>query len=140
MEKNSISTFQDGQAGVDRNAGASNAAEKAGSMTEKVGEFVDGTKQQAKASVSTLRSLATDKAKEIFNAQIAAGAAWVGYVAESSHAAAKSLEPKSAPVADLLRNAGDNIQVLADNLRDRPIEELAQEASAFARRQPAAVL
>jgi len=73
------------------------------------------------------------------NEQVAAGAAWVGHLAEATKAAADNLRPNAPQFSGLVRDAATTVEKLSNNLKNQSIEELYQSASAFTRRQPAVV-
>ena len=95
--------------------------------------------EQAKATATSLASEANEKAKGVLNGQIAAGAEWVGYVAEATKAAADSLDRNAPKLSGLVRETAQKVERFSRDVKDQSVEELYQSASDFTRRQPALV-
>jgi hypothetical protein len=118
---------------------ASDIRSKAGDAVSKLAEVAQGAGGQAKAAATSLASEANEKAKGVMNEQIAAGAAWVGHLAEATKAAADNLRPNAPQFSGLVRDAATTVEKFSKNLKNHSIEELYQSASDFTRRQPAVV-
>jgi ElaB/YqjD/DUF883 family membrane-anchored ribosome-binding protein len=112
---------------------------KAGDTVSKVANVAQAAGLQAKATATSLASEANEKAKGVMNDQVAAGAAWVGHLAEATKAAADNLKPNAPQFSGLVRDAASKVEKLSKNLQNQSIEELYQAASSFTRRQPAVV-
>ncbi|CUH75659.1 hypothetical protein [Tropicibacter naphthalenivorans] len=63
----------------------------------------------------------------------------VDQTAEAAHQAADAYDPNSLQ-AQLLSQLAGNIEGLTDKLRGKTVEDMAQDAATFARRNPALVL
>ena len=94
---------------------------------------------QAMDAVSTLSSEATGSVKGILNRQVGAGADVVRHVGEAVKAAADKLDQDAPQLAGVAREAAGKIDSLSMQLSAKSAEELFQDASDFARRQPAIV-
>jgi ABC-type transporter Mla subunit MlaD len=119
--------------------GSSDLRSKAGDAVTKVANVAQAAGVQAKATATSLASEANEKAKGVMNDQVAAGAAWVGHLAEATKAAADNLKPNAPQFSGLVRDAASKVEKLSKNLQNQSIEELYQSASNFTRRQPAVV-
>jgi hypothetical protein len=94
---------------------------------------------QAMDAVSTLSSEATGSVKGILNRQVGAGADVVRQVGEAVKAAAAKLDQDAPHLAGVAREAAGKIDTLSNQLSAKSAGELFQDASDFARRQPAIV-
>jgi hypothetical protein len=94
---------------------------------------------QAMDAVSTLSSEATGSVKGILNRQVGAGADVVRQVGEAVKAAADKLDQDAPQLAGVAREAAGKIDTLSTQLSAKSADELFQDASDFARRQPAIV-
>ena len=115
------------------------AAEMASNSAAKMSDAAQAAGQKAKDTASALAGQAGEHVKGVLNDQVNVGADLVGHVADSVRAAADTLEQNSPQLASMARLAASGIDGFSDRLRDRTVEDLYQEASDFARRQPAAV-
>jgi ElaB/YqjD/DUF883 family membrane-anchored ribosome-binding protein len=118
---------------------ASDLRSKASDAVSKLADLAQGAGGQAKAAATSLASEANEKAKGVMNEQVAAGAAWVGHLAEATKAAADNLRPNAPQFSGLVRDAATTVEKFSNNLKNQTIEELYQSAAAFTRRQPAVV-
>jgi ElaB/YqjD/DUF883 family membrane-anchored ribosome-binding protein len=112
---------------------------KTGDAVAKINDAALAVGQQAKATATSLASEANEKAKGALNEQIAAGAEWVGYVAEATKAAADSLDRNAPKLSGLVRETAQKVERFSRDVKDQSVEELYQSASDFTRRQPALV-
>ncbi len=120
-------------------AGAKDLRAKAGDAVSKINDAAQAVGEQAKATATSLASEANEKAKGALNGQIAAGAQWVGYVAEATKAAADSLDRNAPKLSGLVRETAQKVERFSRDVKDQSVEELYQSASDFTRRQPALV-
>jgi ElaB/YqjD/DUF883 family membrane-anchored ribosome-binding protein len=120
-------------------AGAKDLRAQAGDAVSKINDAAQAAGQQAKATVTSLASEANEKAKGVLNGQIAAGAEWVGYVAQATKAAADSLDRNAPKLSGLVRETAQKVERFSRDVKDQSVEELYQSASDFTRRQPALV-
>jgi hypothetical protein len=121
------------------NGGGRDIRGQAGDAVSKLADVAQAAGQQAKATATSLASEANEKAKGVMNQQVAAGADWVGHIAEATKAAADSLKQNAPQSSGLVRDAATRVEKLSKNLKDQSVEELYQSASDFTRRQPAVV-
>ena len=112
---------------------------KAGEAVSKLANVAHTAGQQAKATATSLASEANERAKGVMNQQVAAGAEWVGHLAEATKAAAENLKQNAPQFSGLVRDAANRVEKFSKNLEDKSVEELYQSASDFTRRQPALV-
>jgi hypothetical protein len=120
-------------------AGSRDLRAKAADAVSKINDVAQAAGQQAKATATSLASEANEKAKGVMNEQIAAGAEWMGYVAEATKAAADSLDRNAPKLSGLVRETAQKVERFSQDVKDRSVEELYQSASGFTRRQPALV-
>jgi uncharacterized phage infection (PIP) family protein YhgE len=121
------------------NGGARDIRSKAGDAVSKLADVAQTAGQQAKATATSLASEANEKAKGVMTEQVAAGADWVGHVAEAAKAAADSLKQNAPQFSGLVRDAATKIEKFSKSMKDQSVEELYRSASDFTRRQPAVV-
>lgn len=120
-------------------AGAKDLRVHTGDALSKINDVAQAVGEQAKATATSLASEANEKAKGVLNGQIAAGAEWVGYVAEATKAAADSLDRNAPKLSGIVRQTARKVERFSRDVKDQSVEELYQSASDFARRQPALV-
>ncbi len=120
-------------------AGAKDLHAKTGDAVSKINDAAQAVGEQAKATATSLASEANEKAKGVLNGQIAAGAEWVGYVAEATKAAADSLNRNAPKLSGIVRETAQKVERFSRGVKDQSVEELYQSASDFTRRQPALV-
>ena len=80
------------------------------------------------------------KAEDIANRSKAAGADAVAGVARTAQALADTVAPDSPAIADYVRGAGQKIDRLASDLRDKKVGDLLTLAAEFGRSQPVIML
>jgi ElaB/YqjD/DUF883 family membrane-anchored ribosome-binding protein len=120
-------------------AGPSDIRSKAGDTVSRLADVAHGAADQVKAAATSLASEANEQAKGVINQQVAAGAAWVGHLAEAAKAAADNLKPNAPQFSGLVRDAASTVEKLSKNLQNQSVEDLYRSASDFTRRQPAVV-
>ena len=111
-------------------------------MSEATSKLTGAARQamdQTMDAVSTLSSEATGSVKGILNRQVGAGADVVRQVGEAVKAAADKLDQEAPQLAGVAREAARKIDTLSTQLSAKSAGELFQDASDFARRQPAVV-
>jgi ElaB/YqjD/DUF883 family membrane-anchored ribosome-binding protein len=119
--------------------GAKDLRATAADAVSKINDVAQAAGEQAKATATSLASEANEKAKGALNGQIAAGAEWVGYVAEATKAAADSLDRNAPKLSGLVRETAQKVERFSRDVQEQSVEELYQSASDFTRRQPALV-
>ena len=80
------------------------------------------------------------KAEDIANRSKAAGADAVAGVARTAQALADTVASDSPAIADYVRGAGQKIDRLASDLRDKKVGDLLASAAEFGRSQPVIML
>ena len=80
------------------------------------------------------------KAEDIANRSKAAGASAVAGVARTADALADTVAPDSPAIAEYVRGAGQKIDRLASDLRDKKVGDLLSSAAEFGRSQPVIML
>ena len=80
------------------------------------------------------------KAEDIANRSKAAGASAVAGVARTADALADTVAPNSPAIAEYVRGAGQKIDRLASDLRDKKVGDLLSSAAEFGRSQPIIML
>jgi hypothetical protein len=95
--------------------------------------------EKLKAKVGEAVEPVKEKAAQAAREQKEAGAGQVQKVAQAVHGAARELESQMPKVANLIHDAGDHIDRMAANIRDKSLEEIVNSVRDFARQQPALV-
>jgi hypothetical protein len=80
------------------------------------------------------------KAEDIANRSKATGADAVAGVARTAEALADTVAPNSPAIAEYVRGAGQKIDRLASDLRDKKVGDLLASATEFGRSQPVIML
>ena len=80
------------------------------------------------------------KAEDIANRSKSAGADAVAGVARTAEALADTVAPDSPAIAEYVRGAGQKIDRLASDLRDKKVGDLLASAAEFGRSQPVIML
>jgi hypothetical protein len=95
--------------------------------------------EKLKAKVGEAVEPVKEKAAQAARAQKEAGASQLRSFAQAVHGAARELESPMPKVADLIHEAGDQIDRVAANIRDKSLEDILNSMRDFARQQPALV-
>jgi hypothetical protein len=125
--------------GSGRDNRAQNISGQANQAMAKLTEAAQQAGSQAKEAVTSLSSQATSTVKDALNQQVNAGADAASHVADSVRRAADNLDQNLPQLAGLARGAAAKIEALSAEARNKSVDELFQDASDFARRQPALV-
>jgi hypothetical protein len=104
-----------------------------------VTETAQQAQAQAKDAMADLSSQATANVKDLLNHQVNAGAEFASSVAHSIGCAADDLSRNAPQFAELARGAAHKMDSFAAQVREKSIDDLLQDGSDFARRQPAVV-
>jgi ElaB/YqjD/DUF883 family membrane-anchored ribosome-binding protein len=112
---------------------------KSGAAVSKLADAAQSAGQQAMTTATSLASEANEKAKGMMNQQVAAGADWVGHLAEAAKAAADNLKQNAPQLSGLVRDAAAEVEKFSKTVKGQSVEELYRSASDFTRRQPAVV-
>ena len=96
--------------------------------------------QQAADIGRTVGDAVGPKAEDIANRSKEAGASAVAGVARTADALADAVAPNSPAIAEYVRGAGQKIDRLASDLRDKKVGDLLSSAAEFGRSQPIIML
>lgn len=109
----------------------------------KASDLTDGVTRAAKDNASQLGDAALDmanSAKDKVEAQVtqrkSIGADYIASIAQATGRAANEFEADVPQAAHYIREASEQIQSVADTVRERDVRELVGEVQEFARRQP----
>ena len=127
---------------------ASQAKEMARDLRDKAAGLTDDVKLTAKDQAAQLGDAAKDlaanaadkvqsKMQQAAAEQKSAGADYIGAIAHATERAAGEFDNALPPAARYMRQASEQIQDIADVMRQRDVRELVGEVENFARRQPA---
>ena len=109
---------------------ASDAFSKASDTARDAGE-------KAKRAAADAASTMSDHVMGLLNDQLGVGAQSANRFASSMMLAADDLEQENRMLAGLVRGFAHNVDQYAGRLEDQTVQQLAQSASDFTRRQPA---
>jgi hypothetical protein len=109
----------------------------------KASDLTDGVTRAAKENASQLGDAALDlanTAKDRIEAEAtqrkSLGADYIGSIAQATSRAASEFDADVPQAARYIRQAAEQIQGVADTVRERDVRELVGEVQDFARRQP----
>lgn len=109
----------------------------------KASNLTDGVTSAAKDNASQLGAAALDmanSAKDKVEAQVtqrkSIGADYIASIAQATGRAANEFEADVPQAAHYIREASEQIQGVADTVRERDVRELVGDVKEFARRQP----
>ena len=109
----------------------------------KASDLTDGVTRAAKDNASQLGDAALDmanSAKDKVEAAVSqrksVGADYIGSIAQAAGRAAHEFEAELPQAAHYIRQASEQMQGVADTVRQRDVRELVGEVQDFARRQP----
>jgi hypothetical protein len=94
--------------------------------------------ERIKTKASSLREQAEERARSMADRQKRAGAERVGSIARAVRGAAGNLEREMPAAAEFIESAARRIEEKSADYRDRSLDEILGEITAFARRQPIA--
>jgi ElaB/YqjD/DUF883 family membrane-anchored ribosome-binding protein len=116
-------------------------------LKAKAGEFAgasaDRLKDQAANFADTAKDVADqagDKLKEAVTERKAAGADYVGSLAEAMRRAGREFDNELPIAGKYIRKAASQVETVADSIRTGDFSDLVRNARSFARRQPTAFL
>jgi uncharacterized protein YjbJ (UPF0337 family) len=129
------------------NPAPTDLAEKAKDMVRDVkekavgltGDVTRAAKDNAVQLGNTAREFADtskEKVGEAVNERKSIGAEYLGSIAQATGQAAEAFESNLPQAARYIRQASDQIQGVADKVRDSDVRELVGEVQDFARKQP----
>ena len=114
---------------------ADKAREAAAALTQTAQRMGD----QAKETASSLASDAQQQFHGYMDQQVAAGADLAGRVASAIKTAADELDRTSPALGGMVRGAGEKVQDLSRQFRDKSADEIFADTRDFVRRKPALV-
>ncbi|MGZ3338737.1 MAG: hypothetical protein ACXU9B_03090 [Reyranella sp.] len=106
----------------------------------RLGRIPEQVAQQAAGIGRAVGDAVGPKAEDIANRSKAAGADAVAGVARTAEALADTVAPNSPAIAEYVRGAGQKIDRLASDLRDKNVGDLLSSAAEFGRSQPVLML
>src|SRR5689334_13664192 len=98
------------------------------------------TMNEAKGVARAVGEAVGKKVEEVADRSRTAGADAVSGLGRTASAIADSVAEQSPALADYVRGAGDKIDRLADDLREKKVGELLTAAADFGRSQPVVLL
>jgi ABC-type transporter Mla subunit MlaD len=104
------------------------------------GRIPEQVAQQAADLGRAVGNAVGPKAEDIADRSKAAGAEAVAGVARTAKALADTVAPDSPAIADYVRGAGQKIDRLANDLREKKVGDLLTSAAEFGRSQPVIML
>jgi hypothetical protein len=114
--------------------------EKAMGVVSASAETIKGQASDFADTAKDVATQATDKFKETVEGQKAAGANYVGSLADTIRRAAREFDADLPVAGTYIRKAASQVEGVADQLRTGNFSDLVQSAQSFARRQPTAFL
>jgi len=132
-------------------SGAGNSGESLTDQAKSVGKDIKNKAEDTTSSVmrsakehaatltntaKDVASAATDRVKGVMNDQKSVGADYLGSLAEAANRAAMEFDGNIPQAANYIRQAADQIETVANAIRNRDVGDLVSEVQQFARRQP----
>jgi hypothetical protein len=111
---------------------AQTAGSSAEAVKEQAAEFVEAAKEVA--------SDTKDRFKETIDGQKAAGAEYVGSLADTIRRAAREFDHDLPIAGTYIRKAATQVETVSDSIKSGNFNDLVRGAQRFARRQPTAFL
>jgi len=112
-------------------------------LKNKAEDTTNSVMQSAREHAATLTntakdvaSAATDRVKGVMNDQKSVGADYLDNLAMAANRAAMEFDSNIPQAANYIRQAADQIDTVANAIRNRDVGDLVGEVQAFARRQP----
>jgi ElaB/YqjD/DUF883 family membrane-anchored ribosome-binding protein len=124
------------EAGADIKDGLFDKARQASAALTETAQRVG---DQAKETASSLASDAQQRFHGYMDQQVAASADLAGQVASVIKTAADELDRTSPALGGVVRSAGERVQDLSRQIRDKTADEVLADTRDFARRKPALV-
>jgi methyl-accepting chemotaxis protein len=109
---------------------------KAAGMTEDITQAAKDNAAQLSNSAREFASTAKDKAGEAMGQRKSLGADYIGSIAQATQQAAMAFDNDLPQAARYIRQASEQIQGAADNVREKDVRELVGDVQEFARHQP----
>jgi hypothetical protein len=109
---------------------------KATDVTESVARAAKDQASQLGGTAREIASSAKDKVETAVTQQKSLGADYIGSIAQAANRAAHEFDDDLPQAARYIRQASEQIQGVADTVREHDLRELVGEVQDFARRQP----
>ncbi len=109
---------------------------KASDLTDGVTRAVKDNASQLGDAALDMANTAKDKVEAAVSERKSLGADYIGSIAQATGRAAHEFEAELPQAAHYIRQASEQIQGVADTVRERDVRELVGEVQEFARRQP----
>jgi len=103
----------------------------------KASEAAHDAREKPKRAAADVTATMSDQVMGVLNEQLSVGAQSVNRLAGSMRVAADDLARENPILASLVRGFAHNVDDYAERLDGQTVEQLAQDASDFTRRQPA---
>jgi ElaB/YqjD/DUF883 family membrane-anchored ribosome-binding protein len=114
-------------------------ADRARQASAALAETAQRAGDQAREAASSLGSEAQERLQGYMDQQVVAGADLVGRIAGAINAAADELGRTSPALGSAVRGAGDRVQDLSQQFRDKTADEILANTRDFVRHKPALV-
>ena len=131
---NNIEKPANSEVGTNIKDGLADKARQAGAALTETAQRVG---DQAKETASSLASDAQQRFHGYMDQQVAAGADLAGQVASVIKTAADELDRTSPALGGMVRSAGERVQDLSQQFRDKTVDEIFADTRDFVRRKPA---
>ena len=109
---------------------------KASALTDEVTRAAKDNVSQLGDAAMDMANTAKDKVEAAVSERKSLGADYIGSIAQAAGRAAHEFEADLPQAAQYIRQASEQIQGVADTVRERDMRELVGEVQDFARRQP----
>lgn len=109
---------------------------KAAGVTEDITRVAKENAAQLGDTARNFADTAKDKLGDAVSERKSIGADYIGSIAQATKQAAMAFENDLPQAAQYIRQASEQIQGVADNVRERDVRELVGEVQQFARQQP----
>ena len=109
---------------------------RASGLTDDVTRMAKDNAAQLGDAARDLAGSAKDKVEEAVTQRKSIGADYIGSLAQATGQAAHAFDSDMPQAAHYIRQASEQIQGVADTVRERDVRELVGEVQDFARKQP----
>jgi hypothetical protein len=109
---------------------------KAAGMTEDITKATKDNAAQLGNTAKEFANTAADKVGEAATQRKSLGADYIGSIAQATGQAAMAFDSDLPQAAHYIRQASEQIQGVADNVREKDVRELVGDVQEFARQQP----
>ena len=109
---------------------------KAAGLTDEVARSAKENASRLGEAAVDLANSAKNKVEEAAAQRKSLGANYISSIAQAAGRSANEFEAESPQAAHYIRQASEQIQSVADTVREKDVRELVGEVQEFARRQP----